>query len=226
MINCLVKKEISLLLFLIVLDIQLSPLIKRDEKKWEKVIFSDETQLYIGPQGQVWVQRHLGEAYNPDYMINQVAHPERVSIWGCFSARGIGDIAIFTENLDSKLLVSILQNKLLPSAARIFKNETWYFLQDNAPVHKSSLVSRWLFNHGIQELEHPPYSPDCNPIENLWNNLKRRVEQRNAKNVEELKVHIKEEWYRTNQDFLQTLSDSMVRRCKEVIKRKGGKIKY
>ena len=80
----LVKKEISLLLFLIVLDIQLSPLIKRDEKKWEKVIFSDETHLYIGPQGQVWVQRPLGEAYNPDYMINQVAHPERVSIWGCF----------------------------------------------------------------------------------------------------------------------------------------------
>ena len=41
-------------------------------------------------------------------------------------------------------------------------------------------------------MELPPYSPDLNPIENLWNHLKRRVEKKNARNTEELGKENKE----------------------------------
>jgi len=58
--------------------------------------------------------------------------------------------------------------------------ELWRLLQDNDPKHKSVLVQTWLFNHGISTIEFPPYSPDLNPIENLWNDLARRVEARPA----------------------------------------------
>jgi hypothetical protein len=67
--------------------------------QWDTVLFSDEAHIELSPHGQVWVQRPLGTAFDSDYMINRLPHPERVSIWACFSGRGLGDIEIFTDKL-------------------------------------------------------------------------------------------------------------------------------
>jgi len=75
-------------------------------------------------------------------------------------------------------------------------------------------------------LDFPPYSPDLNPIENLWSDLKRRVEQRNPRNVEELEKYLREEWKNTSSQTLQNLSSSMVNRCKAVVALKGYMSKY
>jgi transposase len=74
-------------------------------QQWGTVLFSDETHVELGERkAQVWVQRPVGTAFDPEYMNHKVSHPQRVSAWGCFSASGVGDIAIFTEMLDAKNL--------------------------------------------------------------------------------------------------------------------------
>jgi hypothetical protein len=83
-----------------------------------------------------------------------------------------------------------------------------------------------LFDNGVQCLDFPPYSPDLNPIENLWNDLKRRVEEKKSTNLVELKKHIKEAWAETDIKFLQTVVDSMGKRCKAVKKHEGHMTKY
>jgi transposase len=70
--------------------------------KWRTVLFSDETHVSLGEHGQVHVQRPAGEAFNSEYMSHKVPHPDRVSVWSCFSAGGVGGIEIFTENLNAK----------------------------------------------------------------------------------------------------------------------------
>jgi hypothetical protein len=148
-------------------------------------------------------------------------------VWACFSRNGIGDIHIFTEDLDAAEMKAILQSHLVQSAERVFPNNTvWWFLQDNDPKHSSRLVHEWLFCHGVQCLDFPPHSPDLNPIENLWANLKRRVEEHNSRNIEELQQQIHIEWLRTDKIFLSNLSDSMPRRCKAVIANEGHPTKY
>ena len=99
-------------------------------------------------------------------------------------------------------------------------------LQDNAPQHKSVLVRTWLFNNGIQCIEFPPYSPDLNPIENLWADLARRVEEFQCATMEELQDIVAEEWKKTDKELLRTLARSMPERCQAVIDAKGDHTKY
>lgn len=44
---------------------------------------------------------------------------------------------------------------------------------DNATFHKSVYLKEIALKHGITLLFLPPYSPELNPIEKLWANLKR-----------------------------------------------------
>ena len=45
----------------------------------------------------------------------------------------------------------------------LFKSGQWYFLQDNAPVHNSILVTDYLTKMGIKTVPHLPYCPDLAP---------------------------------------------------------------
>jgi transposase len=53
------------------------------------------------------------------------------------------------------------------------------FQHDNGPTFKSHLVQGWLRKYAEREgvilIRCPPYSPDLNPIQNLWSILKERI---------------------------------------------------
>jgi transposase len=196
------------------------------EAQWDTVLFSDECHIELGQHGQVWVQRPLGAAFESCYMAKKLRHPDRLSIWGCISSHGVGELHTFNDTLDAPLMRTILSTHLLPSAARLFHTTAWWYQQDNDPKHTSRIVQQWLFSHGIQMLDFPPYSPDLNPIENLWANLKPRVEARNARNIDELEQHVQQEWVATDPTFLSRIVHSMPRRCKAVVQNSGHKTHY
>ena len=199
-------------------------------EEWMKIMFADEKKFKgDGFMGQVWVRRPPGEADNPAYQVHKLPHPVKLNVWGCFCGRGLGYCYIFNENMDGKLLRKILGTHLKESAELHFEQdppELWRLLQDNDPKHKSNLVLTWLFNNGISLLEFPAYSPDLNPIENLWNDIARRVEARPASTVEELQDAIAEEWERTSLAYLRKLARSMPKRCQAVIDAHGDHTKY
>jgi len=193
---------------------------------WSKVIFSDETHIEVFGRGRVWVQRPCGAAGDPQYVCQRMPHSDRVSLWGCFCARGIGQAEIFVDELDAVKYVDILQHNLIQTALHFYPNEDWWFQQDNAPQHTSSLAKRWFHNHGVHLIDFPPYSPDLNPIENLWSILKSRIESRLARTIDEVEQILKEEWEAIDTSLLQTLAASMPQRCQSVIANNGHKAPY
>jgi transposase len=199
---------------------------------WDKVLFFDEKTFWgSGFCGQVWVRREKGAALDPENCVHKKAHPVKVNVWAAFCARGQGYCHIYSEHLDKHLYKNILAANLLPSAQLHFSLappllEQWYFLQDNAPQHTSRLAKDWLHNKGITCLDFPPYSPDLNPIENLWSAMARAVEVQPADTLEELEAVVAQEWENVDKELMRTLVHSMPRRCQAVIAADGWHTQY
>ena len=75
-------------------------------------------------------------------------------------------------------------------------------------------------------LEWPSQSPDLNPSEHLWRDLKMAVHQRFPSNVMELERCCKEEWAKWPKDSCAKLVLSYSKRLEALIAAKGASRKY
>jgi len=199
-------------------------------EQWSRVLFSDEKCFYgKGFCGRMWVRREKGDALNPQYTVHRVAHPIKLNVWACFCGAGQGHSHIFNENMDAALMKSVLSNNLIASAKLHFSfdpPEQWYLLHDNDKKFTSHLVREWLHTAGITCIEFPPYSPDLNPIENLWAAMAREVEKHACDSMEALQDVLADEWDKVDAQLMRKLAESMPARCAAVIEAKGWHTKY
>jgi hypothetical protein len=164
----------------------------------------------------------------PEYCHRCSRHSQKVNIIGFISSHGVGNIEVFEETMNQHVLKRLLNNNLLASAKRLYGNiiTDWWHLHDNDKKFHAPAVNEWCFNHGIQNLDFPPYSPDLNPIEHVWSDLKRRVESRNPHNIQDLKLKIVDEWNKTSPTLCCKLVSTMRKRCEKVIANHGFRTKY
>ena len=100
------------------------------------------------------------------------------------------------------------------------------FQHDNDPKHTAKLTTQWLKEKKVNVLAWPSQSPDLNPIENLWNDLKTAVHKWSPSNLTELEQFCKEEWSNIATSRCAKLVETYPNRLKAVIKAKGGSTKY
>ena len=114
---------------------------------------------------------------------------------GCFNSRGPGALV----RIDVIMNSSIRQFWLkiwFPLPEGMGLGRRWTFQKDNDRNHTSRSTQKWFRDNKINVLQWTSQSPDLNPFENLWVELKRSVDKHKPKNVKDLERICQEEWYK------------------------------
>jgi transposase len=97
-------------------------------------------------------------------------HPVKVHVWAGISWQGKTPCVIFEGKMNAAGFIEVLEAGLKPFMANVLHNPR--LMQDNDPKHASGRVARWLNEENVNWWRTPPESPDLNPIENLWHEMK------------------------------------------------------
>ncbi|GBL86859.1 hypothetical protein AVEN_96083-1 [Araneus ventricosus] len=81
---------------------------------------------------------------------------------------------------------------------------------------RALLVDEFLKSEDIRRMDWPARSPDLNPIQHVWDALRRAIATRNPppRTIQEMKTTLLNEWDQLPQEMINCLTSSMKSRCK------------
>jgi transposase len=110
---------------------------------------------------------------------------QKLNTIAVISHQGLKTCRHYKCSLNIKQFIYFLEYFVLP----ILKNET--LIMDRHPVHCAKEVKDFMIKHKIRFLYLPPYSPDLNPIENVFSKVKQFIKTYQPKTIDRLKFIIK-----------------------------------
>ena len=161
------------------------------KNSWDNVVFSDECSVVLFRNTKkTWVS-----TIEPPLIIQPKNPKISIMIWAGIARKGkIIRICDKGLKINKNSYLQIMKETLLPYG-KTFYGENWSFVQDNAPSHKAKIVVKYLKeNVPGKLLEHPPKSPDMNPIEHIWSILKSEIEIKMPQTREDLLKAIETAW--------------------------------
>lgn len=154
---------------------------ERDEERRAEFIAeierlpNDSELYYVDESGfDEYYSREYGYAPRGEKVIGTVSgrHFARTSIVAAKKENEIVAPFAFSGSMNGDLFEGWLEHILVPE----FKNpDKSVLILDNASWHKKDAIYDIADKYGFIVIFLPPYSPDLNPIEKFWANVKRRL---------------------------------------------------
>lgn len=153
---------------------------------------------------RIRVRRPRHKRYDPRYVLGVSKYEPRSRMyWGAISWKGPGLLFPIEGTEDAEEYCSVLAKGVRASAAKL-KMERFIFQDDNSSSHRAEAVKKFKENEKIPCIPRwPSNSPDLNPIEVLWAELKNRIRRRSPRTVAEMERVAIEEWDKIPRVFIQ-----------------------
>ena len=136
-------------------------------------------------------------------------------IWGGISLRTKSQMVFIDGNLNNtRYIDEILEPVVHPMAEAA--GDDFILMDDNARPHRAHAVNDYLRAEGIQRMDPwPACSPDLNPIEHLWDEMGRTVNDQLTRGdtLNDLRRYLQAAWDEIPQEKITRLVRSMRRRC-------------
>ncbi|KAL4500774.1 hypothetical protein ABPG72_020008 [Tetrahymena utriculariae] len=165
--------------------------------KFTNVLFTDESnfQLFYNKNSRWYTQ----DLENIIPTSTQPINPNlKIMVWGGICLKGKTQLKIYRldqkETVDSSKYIETLTTYCLPFMNEQYGVGKWKLLQDNARAHVSNQTMTYLKNNKVRTLDHPPYSPDLNPIEKVWAWMKRDLGKVTYSTIENLIDAVQTSW--------------------------------
>lgn len=197
--------------------------------QWCLILWSDESWVTEGRHRKMWVTRRAGEELEPTCIVDKIQKRKGWMFWGCFNGTTKGP-SLFWEKEWGSINSESYCERILPLIhGWIRLNPGLLFMQDSAPGHTAQSTIQELRERGISPIFWPPFSPDLNPIETIWNWMKDYIENKYGDvrmGYDQLRAVVKEAWDAISPYQLHELVASMPARCQAVIDAEGGYTKF
>ncbi|MBF0417282.1 MAG: IS630 family transposase [Magnetococcales bacterium] len=127
--------------------------------------------LYFGDESSVRSDYHSGTTWAPigqTPVVETTGARFKVNVVSAIDGRGSLRFMAFESKMDADQFITFLQ-RLIHNAERPI-----FLVLDNHPVHRSTKVRQFVesTNGKLRLFFQPPYSPQLNPAELVWNHLK------------------------------------------------------
>jgi len=134
----------------------------------EQLMFLDESAANerTGDRKYGWSRRGLRCGVS-----RPLKRSERWSILPALGVNGYIDWLIYQGGVNAQIFEYFLEHHVLPRCIP-FPGPRSVLVIDNASIHKSARVAELCENYGVRLKFLPPYSPDFNPIEATFHDLK------------------------------------------------------
>ena len=193
------------------------------EDTFDNVVFSDESSISL----EQFRRTCYRKIHEPAKRKPRPKHPLKLHVWAGISRHGATNICIFEGIMEASLYCSILESTLIPFLRDTLPNHR--FMQDNDPKHTSRVAKAFFEENEINWWRTPPESPDLNPIEDLWHELKFYLQTRvKPKTKQELVDGIKKFWNeKVSAEKCNKYIDHVLRKAiPTVVAEKGGATKH
>ncbi|KAJ3574154.1 hypothetical protein NP233_g1951 [Leucocoprinus birnbaumii] len=157
-------------------------------------------------------------------------------VWGCIVDGKKGPLVVldYPGGKGGGMTSACYRDQVLDPVLKDFYHQVAHergralFQQDNALSHKSRATLSWLNENRITRFPHPASSPDLNPIEGVWHELKEIVRHspHPPTSVGTLKKAVLSAWDTLSIDSINKYTQSMERRVESVLRARGGHTRF
>lgn len=213
-------------------------MLEEEDEVHEHLMWSDECYVQVGDTpGVIYVTRTPAEEFLEACTVPTFKELNvKVMVWGCIARGWKGPLLVLDYpggrggGMNTERYINqVLDGALLASYKQLQSERgSMSFMQDNASCHKSKKSLKWFEDHGIPLHPHPPSSPDLNPIEPCWADLKRLIRNRphHPTTVAELKLAVEEAWETLTVQMIDKHTMGMRKRYEDLVAAKGGNTRF